>query len=264
MVKRVSMQAVALWFAASADASAAQPPSSAISPTRHDFIEAALNHPERPAADRERDAGSKPADVLHFLGIAPGMQVLDLNAGGGYYTELLSRAVGPHGKVIAHNNPGAKELLSPETFEQRYGGQRLPNVVQVFARHNDLELVTSSLDGVLMSLVYHDLYWRDPEVDWGPIDQHALLTALYRMLKPGGFIGVIDHYAAAGIDPWVSAKAMHRIDPAVVRRDFQAAGFALEAESSALRNAGDDYSLGVFDAAVHGKTDRFVMRFRRP
>lgn len=103
-----------------------------------------------------------------------------------------------------------------------------------------------------------------PQGRLGPIDQHALLMALYRMLKPGGVIGVIDHYAVAGTDPWVSAKATHRIDPVVVRQDFLAAGFALEAESSVLRNAGDDYSLSMFDATVHGKTDRFVMRFRRP
>jgi len=117
---------------------------------------------------------------------------------------------------------------------------------------------------VLMSIVYHDTYWHDPKVDWGPVDQHALLIALYDALAPAGVIGVIDHDAAAGADPRESAVATHRIDAEVVRRDFRTAGFVLEAESDVLRNPLDDRTLSVFDDAVRGRTDRFVMRFRRP
>ena len=79
----------------------------------------------------------------------------------------------------------------------------------------------------------------------------------------GGIVGVIDHVGAGGTDPRVSAMATHRIDPAVVRRDFAAAGFELAGESEALRNDADSYSLGVFDERVHGHTDRFVLRFCR-
>jgi predicted methyltransferase len=192
------------------------------------------------------------------------MTVLDLNAAKGWYTEILARVVGPNGRVIAHNHPGARTTLAAEDFEARYGGNRLPNVEQIFVRHNDLRLPPDSVDVVLMSMVYHDMYWQRDGADWGPIDRPALLVSLREALKRGGVVGVVDHYAAAGRDPFESAMAVHRIDPAVVRRDFAAAGFALDGESDVLRTPTDDYSLSVFDAAVVGRTDRFVLRFRKP
>src|SRR5690606_39229592 len=101
-------------------------------------------------------------------------------------------------------------------------------------------------------------------VDWGPVDQQALLAALIHALKPGGIAGVVDHCAKSGADPRQSSMTTHRIDPAVVRRDFANAGFVLDRESDVLRNRDDDYSTSVFDPAVRGRTDRFLMRFRRP
>ncbi|HZL96795.1 MAG TPA: hypothetical protein VFB99_24280 [Vicinamibacterales bacterium] len=215
-------------------------------------------------ADRLRDVGSRPAEVLDFLSIRAGMTVLDLNAATGYYSEILARGVGPSGQVIAHNHPGARSALPPQHFEQRYGNGRLPNIEQLFVPHNDLALPDGRLDAVLLSMVYHDTYWYEPAVDWGPVDRRALLTSLYRALRPSGIVGVIDHYATAGAEPRESVHATHRIDPAVVRRDFLAAGFTLDAESDILRRADDDHARSVFDAAVQGRTDRFVMRFRRP
>jgi predicted methyltransferase len=91
-----------------------------------------------------------------------------------------------------------------------------------------------------------------------------LLENLRAALKPGGVVGIIDNVAETDTDPKVAAMALHRIDPETVRRDFQQAGFVLEAESSLLRNTTDDHRLSVFDPMVHGHTDRFVMRFRRP
>jgi predicted methyltransferase len=225
-------------------------------------IRAAVASPDRLAEDFARDAGSRPAEVLEFLGLAPGMRVLDMNAATGYYTELLARVVGPAGHVIAHNHPGALTALKPADFERRYGGARLPNVEQLFVPHNGIALPTGSLDAVPMSMVYHDTYWYDPKVDWGPVDRQALLRSLHDALAPSGVIGVIDHYAAAGTDPNTSAMATHRIDPDVVQRDFRAAGFELEAQSDLLRHPVDDLTKSVFDDAVHGRTDRFVMRFR--
>jgi predicted methyltransferase len=226
-------------------------------------IRAAVAHPDRFAEDRERDASSRPAEVLEFLAIAPGMRVLDVNAASGYYAELLARVVGPSGRVIAHNHPGARTALPAEDFERRYGNDRLPNVEQLFAAHNAIALPAGSLDAVLLSMVYHDTYWYDAKVDWGPVDQPALLRALRAALAPGGVVGVIDHYAPAGADPRTSAMATHRIDPAIVLRDFRAAGFELDAQSDVLRNGADDHTKSVFDESVHGRTDRFVMRFRR-
>lgn len=192
------------------------------------------------------------------------MTVLDLNAATGWYSEILARAVGPHGRVIAHNHPGTRNTLPAQDFEARYGNGRLPNVEQRYARHNDLRLSHESIDVVLMSMVYHDTYWHRDGVDWGPIDRPALLESLHAALKPDGIVGVIDHYAAAEADPFESVVAMHRIDPEVVRRDFVSAGFEPDGESDVLRNPNDDYTLSVFDAAIAGRTDRFVLRFRKP
>lgn len=227
-------------------------------------IEAAIQNERRPQTDRIRDADRKPAEVLEFIGIAPGMTVLDFNAGTGYYTELLSAIVDENGHVISHNHQGAEGVLTAEHFERRFGNNRLPNTEQVFASHNDLDLPTASLDAILMTLVYHDTYWFDENVDWGPVDHAALLAELYDAMKPGAILGIVDHYATAGSDPYQSARTTHRIDPSVVRRDFSRAGFTLVAESDMLRNDSDDYSLSVFDRSVQGKTDRFVMRYRRP
>lgn len=238
-------------------------PSSDLAVAEPAALSAALDHPARPAADRARDGTSKPAEVLAFFGLERGMRVLDLNAATGWYTEILARVVGPSGHVVAHNHPGARTTLAAEDFERRYGAGRLPNVEQLFVRHNDLRLPPESLDLVLLSLVYHDTYWHSDAVDWGPVDRQALLAALRTALRPGGVVGVVDHAAAAGRDPYESVMAVHRIDPEVVKRDFAAAGFELEGESDVLRNANDDRSRSVFDAAVAGRTDRFVLRFRK-
>jgi predicted methyltransferase len=198
------------------------------------------------------------------LGVSPGTTVLDVNAATGWYTEILARVVGASGRVIAHNHPGARKMLPAEVFEARYGANRLPNVEHIFVRHDDLRLPPVSVDVVLMSTVYHDTYWQRAGVDWGPIDRRALLESLLDALKPGGVVGVVDHCAAAGSDPFESVQTLHRIDPAVVCRDFVAAGFELDGESDVLRNRDDDLSLNVFAAAVAGRTDRFVLRFRKP
>ncbi|MEO8464725.1 MAG: methyltransferase [Gammaproteobacteria bacterium] len=220
-------------------------------------------NPNRPAADRERDATSRPAELMSFLGVRRGIRVFDLNAATGYFTELLANVVGPRGHVIAHNHPGALTMLG-ERIKQRYDHGRLPNVEQLLARHDDLRLAPASLDLVLMSMTYHDTYWYDAKVDWGPVEQCAFLQQFYTAIKPGGVVGVIDHVAPTDMEPRTSAMKLHRIDPAIVKRDFERAGFVLESESNVVRNPNDDHSLGVFDPAIHNHTDRFIMRFRRP
>lgn len=224
---------------------------------------AAIEHPGRPPEDRARDASAKPHEVLGFMAAAPGMTILDFQAGTGYFTELLSRVVGDEGKVFAHGHPG-NAVLGPEVFERRYGDARLPNVQPVFARHDDLKLDGASLDAVLMSMVYHDTYWHDEKVDWGPVNQQALLGAVYRALRPGGTVLVIDHRAEDGSDPYRTAMATHRIDPAVVVRDFTDAGFGLAAESDALANAEDTLDTGIFEPGVYRNTDRFMLLFAKP
>ncbi len=227
------------------------------------MIDAAVSDPNRPIEDRERDKSSRPAEMLAFAGIAPGMRVLDLGAAAGYYSELLARVVGPSGRVLAQNDPGALSMLGAATFERRYGGGRLANVEQRFVKLDELKLPSASLDAVWVSMAYHDTYWYSPTVDWGPIDQRTLLATLFAALAPSGIVLLIDHAAVLGTEPHESSKVTHRIDPDVVRRDFATAGFVLEAQSDALRSSDDDHTRSVFDAAVKGRTDRFVMRFRK-
>lgn len=222
----------------------------------------ALSQPNRWAADRERDAGRKPAEVLAFFGIEPGMVVLDLFSGGGYYSELLSYVVGPDGRVVSHTNAAYINFVGDE-FNERHADGRLGNVEVLMAENNELELAADTFDAVMLILSYHDIYYADPENGWPKIDGPKLLAEIYKGLKPGGVLGVVDHYAEAG-SPRETGNSVHRIDPGIVISELELAGFVLDGKSQVLRNMDDDYSKIVFDPDLRGKTDRFVLRFRKP
>lgn len=226
------------------------------------IYEQAVRHPGRSAADRGRDADRKPAAVLEFFGIRPGMTVLDMYSGGGYYTELLSYLVGSEGRVIAHTNEAYTRFVGEEATE-RYANDRLHNVDVLIAENNELDLPSGRFDAVMLILAYHDIYYVAPDSGWPRIDGAAFIGELREALKPGGLLAVVDHYAAAGA-PAETGNTLHRIDPAIVIADLEAAGFVLEAQSDVLRNTDDDHSLYMADPSVRGKTDRFVMRFRKP
>lgn len=223
---------------------------------------AAVAAEDRLPGDYDRDAGRKPATVLAFLGAGPGDTVLDLFAGGGYYTELLARVVGPDGRVVTHTNTPYLKYTGEE-FIARYQAGRLPNVDIVVADNNRLRLDPGSLDAILVVLAYHDVYHVNPDDGWPPIDKPKLLGELFAGLKPGGVVVVVDHYAAEGSPP-ETGNTTHRIDPAIVFADFEAAGFRRDGASDALRNPDDDYTKIVFDPSVRGRTDRFLLRFRKP
>ena len=226
-------------------------------------IAAAIASPDRPADDREQDARRKPAELLGFAGVTPGMHVLDAFSAGGYYTELLSRVVGPTGEVIAYNN-GAYARFAAKGIETRYANGRLPNVRQVTEEVDNLALPPDSLDLALFVMSYHDLYWRPADGSWPETDPMQLLTALHGAIKPGGVVVVQDHVASPGGDAIETVDKLHRIDPALVRRDFEAAGFVFDGESRMLAHPGDDHTKLVFDPSIRGATDQFVYRFRKP
>jgi len=228
----------------------------------HQIHVAAVANPQRSVADRDRDAGRKPAAVLDFFAIAPGMAVLDMFSGGGYYTELLSYSVGDDGKVVSHTNSAYAQAVGDEAVN-RYANERLPNVEILLAENNELELPANEFDAVMMILAYHDIYYIDPDNGWPAIDGPLLLEELLDSLKPGGILAIVDHQAASG-SPRESGGTLHRIDPAIVIDEIEAAGFVLESTSDALRNKADDHSLHMGDPAIRGKTDRFVMKFRKP
>lgn len=228
-----------------------------------DPIETALASPDRPEADRTQDERRKAREFLEFAGIEPGMRVLDAFAASGYYTELLSRIVGPEGEVIAYNNP-AYARFAAKGIEARYAGNRLPNVQQVTEEVDQLALPPRSLDAAIFVMSFHDMYWRPADGSWARTDPMQMLRKLHAAMKVGGVVIVQDHVAAPGGDTAEVVDKLHRIDPEVVRRDFKAAGFALETESPMFAHPDDDHAKGVFDPAIRGRTDQFLFKFRRP
>jgi predicted methyltransferase len=133
----------------------------------------------------------------------------------------------------------------------------------LIAENNELELPDEAFDAVLMILSYHDIYYSNPANGWAKIDGPRLLAELYASVKPGAILGIVDHHAETGA-PRETGGTLHRIDPGIVIAEVQAAGFDFEEKSDILRNMDDDYGKNVFDPEVRGKTDRFILRFRKP
>ena len=218
----------------------------------------ALADPARPAADRERDAARKPAELLAFAQVAPGEQVGDFVMGGGYVTRLLAAAVGPTGKVHAFQ---PAEFI---TFRKQYGDDQ----AAVDAAYANVDAVVgpfaapafaAPLDTIITVQNFHDLYLKPfPE---GTGDKSS--AALFAALKPGGTLVVVDHSAADGTGT-TQADSLHRIDKAAVVAALTKAGFQLEAESDLYRLADDPRTTNVFDPTIRGKTDQFALRFRKP
>jgi predicted methyltransferase len=228
----------------------------------HPAIAAAVASPDRPAKDRERDEVRKPAEVLEFIGVRPGHTVVEYFAAGGNTAEILARVVGAKGRVYMHNPPWLLERPnSVKAIEERLAGNRLPNVVRIDKPLDALDLKAGSVDGAVMNLVFHDMFWLTPDVS-------RVLKDLHAALKGGGYVGVVDHAAPEGTgdrDAKDRDNGPHRIDEDFARRMFLDAGFVLEAESDVLRNKEDDRTKPFFAPEMKGKTtDRFVLRFRKP
>ncbi len=224
--------------------------------------EAALDNALRPDADRTRDADRNPGEVLEFIGIEPGMAVLDMFSGGGWYAEVIAHVVGESGRVIAHSNVAYKGFVG-DALEERFATGRVPQAEILMAENNHLELEADSLDAIMLVQSFHDLYHVDVEGGWELMDAPAFLAELMKGLKPGGVVAVIDHTAADGAPP-ETGDSLHRIDPALVIANMEAAGFMLDGQSDILRNPDDDVSQIVFAPNIRGKTDRFILRFKKP
>lgn len=226
-------------------------------------VAGALRAPGRPAAYLALDAGRRPVEVLAFAGLERGDRVLDYSAGGGYYTEIIAHAVGPGGLVVGWNPPAFAARDAVRASLARIHGAA-PNAHFQATATTALSFPPESFDLVLLHLAYHDAYWESPDFGFSRTDPDTVTRAIFRATRPGGVVAVIDHVAAPGRDTRAEVEATHRIDPAVVRGDWERAGFVLEAESDLLRAADDDHTRRVFDGAIRGRTDRFVYRFRKP
>lgn len=245
----------AALIALGANASHAAPASSS------DAIAAAVADPARPAGDTQRDANRKPAAVLAFAGITPGDKIADYGTGSGYFTRLFSDLAGPRGHVYASVPQGllkypniVKGIADVQQFAFTHA-----NVSVTYAAPLDAARYPEPLDVFWISQNYHDL----PDKFMGPVDMAAFNRAVFAALKPGGVYIVLDHVAATGAPADVT-ETLHRIEPEVVRREVEAAGFRLESRSDLLANPADPHTADPFDASIQGRTDQFIFKFRKP
>jgi predicted methyltransferase len=221
------------------------------------LIAAAVADPGRPATDTARDAARKPAEMLRFAKIRRGDVVLELLPGAGYFTRLLSKAVGPTGHVYAAA-PDAKSGDAEPAAALIAANPAYANV-SVIGISRDATTALPPLDVIWTSQNYHDLHLTRVHVDVVALDK-----LWFGKLKSGGELIIIDHVALAGAPPVETADKLHRIDPAVVRREVESAGFIFDGQSDVLRNPADPHTALVFDPSIRGHTDQFAFRFRKP
>lgn len=247
-----------------AESPAAEAEPVAVAPAAIDYAAlaaAAVADSRRPEADRADDERRKPAAALAFFQAAPGMTVFEIEAGAGWYTELLSHLVGAGGSVVMQNPEGFRAFVG-EQIDARLKDDRLANVRQSLSNFDALDAPDASVDVATWVQGPHELYYTPSEgVTLG--DPARSYAEIFRILKPGGAFAVIDHSALAGA-PESAGNEFHRVDRAIVVEMAEAAGFTLEAESDFLANPEDPRTITVFDPAIRGKTDQFALRFRKP
>jgi len=226
-----------------------------------DAYDAAVAHAGRSAADIKRDQLDHPADILRLTGIKRGMKVADVLAGDGYYSELASYVVGPTGKVFLINNTAFDQWS--DDLAARLKGNRLVNVEHQTLDLDHMGLTAASFDAIFLVKVYHDLYWVDAEGKWPKVDVSGVLDQLARALKPGGVLLLVDHSAKPGTGNSV-AGSLHRIEESFAIKDFESHGFKVVAKSDVLRRPDDARDLISYKGPAVGKTDRFVVVFRKP
>jgi predicted methyltransferase len=221
----------------------------------------AVADPARPEADRQNDAERKPAESVAFAGLKPGQKVADLWPGGGYFTRIFSAVVGPKGHVFAvppprrpnapPNAPDPAARVQAIAADPHFG-----NVTVLQSMPADLSL-PEPVDLVWTSRNYHDFH-NIPNTDVAAIDK-----AIFNALKPGGTFVVLDHAAEKG-SGFRDTSTLHRVDPEAVKKEVEAAGFKFVGESDILHNPQDTHTEKVFDSSVRGKTDQFILKFRKP
>jgi predicted methyltransferase len=247
----LAQQASVLFFIASLvwPAYAGAAPVASTSQSVSDLYQQAIANPIRTPDDRDADARRKPLDFLKLTGVQPGMRVLDVSAGGGYSTQLLALVAGSNGMVWAQG-PSIRPAL-----KDRLAAHPQTNIVPVAQPFDDpVPSGVSSLDLVTIIFNYHDIAYM-------PVDRRKMDLNLFKALKPGGHLVVIDHSAKAGTGT-TATKTLHRIDEAVVKKEFQQAGFKLEEESDAFRNPADPRDQPFFKMSM--PTDSFALRFVKP
>jgi len=223
------------------------------------YIAAAIANSNRPAEDTARDADRKPAAMLEFAGVKPGSIVVDLVPGKGYFTRLFAGAAGDKGHVYSFEPTEFDDVFKSRNIPVPSGSvPGYPNATYIHASIAKLP-IPELADVVWTSQNYHDLHDKFA----GPVDLAAFNKAVYAALKPGGVFVVLDHAALPG-SGLAATDTLHRIDPAVVKKEVTAAGFKFVAESKVLRNPKDPHTALVFDKSIRGHTDQFIYKFQKP
>ena len=240
-------------------------------------IGALVADPDRSIADRAIDPRRMPAETLRFIGVRPGMIVLDVSTGGGYTTDLLARAVGPAGRVYGQSappNPARVPPAAPEggagvpppTAPRRSSAAMLAErashaaasaIVAVQAPWDDPvppQVAPASLDLVTFMFNYHDLGHLGT-------DRGSLNRAIFAALKPGGLYVIADHAGRPGTGISESGT-LHRVEEDYVVHEVEAAGFRLFARGAFLHNPDDPRDRNVPDPPM--PKDEFVLRFVKP
>lgn len=218
-------------------------------------IQAIVDSPDRSQADREMDRRRHPAEMLTFFGVKPGMTVLDVFTGRGYTAELLARAVGPNGTVLAQNDPIVFERFLKGEWDPRFNQDVMKNVQHVVTPLDaPVPAGPGPFDLITFIFGYHDAVWMER-------DRAAMNKALFNALKPGGYLVVVDHAGNPGTGT-TQAGTLHRIEESVERAELEAAGFKLVAEAQFLRHPDDPRDTPFFKATV--PVDQFVLKFQRP
>jgi predicted methyltransferase len=234
----------------------------AAAPAPRTGIAAALAAPDRRPDNVKLDEGRKPAQVLQFLGLRPGMKVLDLFGANGYWAEIMVPVIGPKG----HDTVWQPTQFFGDKGKAYFAGftAKYPNVSLITSPFEKPDLPKNYADFVILNNNYHDTYWVSDQFKIPQMDPNAFLKAVYAAMKPGAVIGVIDHVAAPNKDTRATVDKYHRIDPNVIKADFKRAGFVLVGSSDILRNRADPHDVEVHDPKVAGKTDRVILKFKKP
>ena len=213
----------------------------------------------RSDADKKDDAARKPAEVLGFAEVRPGETVLEMEVGRGWMTDILSKAVGPTGKVITQNPP--EFTYSGPALATRRTAGRLPNVTETTSHFDELKVPDHSVDRVLWMLGPHELFFKPPPSNASLGDPAKTFAEIRRVLKPSGTLVIMDHAANAGA-PATIAQTLHRVDPAIVEKLASDAGFKIVARSTVLANPSDDRTVAVFNNTIRRHTDQFLWRLK--
>lgn len=219
----------------------------------------ALDDTSRPAADRAQDERRHPISILRFAGIAPDQKVADFIMGGGYWTRILAGVVGPGGRVYAYQPAEFIALRAQYGVDQDTAAKPYANVVPSRERLGEVTF-PEPLDVILTVQNWHDLHTRMAPAGLGALEAKALFKAL----KPGGVLVVVDHVGLNVAGPFADADTLHRGDPAATRAELVAAGFRYDGEGIALINPNDPHTALVFDPSIRGRTDQFEYRFKKP